>query len=1258
MKKQVQSLFRSLLLLSTCLLGYHEASATHAQGADITYVCLGGNQYQLNLSFYRDCAGVNAPNTVTVNARSVSCTQNINYVLTQVPGTGINITQTCNQIQTNCMGGTYPGVQEWKYTTIVTLPMNCNDWVFSFSLCCRNNVISTIQNPGSENIYIEARLNNLDFACNNSTTFSNPPVSFPCVGQTFCFNHGANDVDNDSLAYHLIAPKTGANTTVTYIIPYTPQQPLASNPPVTFNPQTGDICMSPTMQQVTVLAVLVEEWKDGIFKGSVMRDIQVKSINCNNTLPYLTGINGTNNYSTSVCAQSPLTFTIQGFDPDPGQTITLSWNNGIPGATFTVNGSTATFSWTPGINDISNVPHCFTVTVQDDACPYNGLQTYAFCITVTGFTITVNTTNSNCGASNGTATAIVNGGVPPYTYTWSQNGGNGNQHNGLSAGNHWVSVTDANGCTITQIFTVNNNGAPGNINIAFTNVSCFGGANGSATANVNGGQQPYTYLWSNGATTQGINGLPAGTYWVQVTTNQGCIKSDTVTITQPPQMLVGASIVNVACTGGSNGMATAQPSGGTPPYTYAWSNGQNTQTATGLSVGSYTVTVTDANGCFVQHSVTITEPTPLVLSVGSMPTTCFSGADGKAFVLAGGGTPPYAYVWNTNPVQYTDTAHNLAAGTYIVTVVDAHGCSQTASVTVTEPLPVSAALQSLTDVSCNGLSNGSAIVSGNGGTGPYTYAWNTIPAQFGPVLTNVFAGNYTVTITDSKGCTGTFTLSINQPAPVFATITNSTQPLCHNDANGTATVAGSGGVLPYTYSWNTNPVQTTQTAVNMPAGNFLASVIDANGCIGQTSIIMLNPMPINTAVSATHPIICPQQTTDLLATASGGSGNTYVFVWNNNLGVGPLKTVSPVQETYYTVQAYDANNCPGSVAGIWIKVNHIDSVKLEAHGNGPVCKGDEANVWAVLHNGIGAYQYVWNMGIGNGAGPHTIQPNQSAMYVVSITDVCHNSKSDSVYIQVNPLPDVTILPQQIKGCGTADAVWVNQAPGHAGYTYWWVFGDGNTSSAQAPIHAYGTSGTYQVILTVTTAAGCKKSDTTTVTAEVFPQSKADFEATPDEVSVFEGSIRFTNLSHDAHYWSWTFGDGGTSTEMNPTHLYKEKGTYTVTLYVNNKWNCPDEISKEINILPEFTFWIPNAFTPDNDGKNEIFKGKGEEIDEFSMYIFDRWGHEIFQTQSLDYGWDGTINGNMAPVGVYVYLVKLKDFRGKAHHYEGHVSLIR
>ena len=271
-------------------------NASHVQGGNITYTCLGGNQFEVTLALYRDCAGVAAPTSVSINRRSITCGINANFVLNRIPGTGIEVTPICPTTITQCSGGTLPGVQEYIYKGIVTLPP-CSDWVLSYSLCCRNASIGTISAPSSQNMYIEATLNNLAFPCNDSPTFTNRPVPFVCVGQPYCFNNGSVDPDGDSLSYTLIPPRHTAAVNVTYLPGFSATQPLTSSPPCTFNPLTGDMCVTPTLIQVSVFTVLVKEWRGGILVGSVMRDIQIRTIACSNNNPFLNGINNTGAYT-------------------------------------------------------------------------------------------------------------------------------------------------------------------------------------------------------------------------------------------------------------------------------------------------------------------------------------------------------------------------------------------------------------------------------------------------------------------------------------------------------------------------------------------------------------------------------------------------------------------------------------------------------------------------------------------------------------------------------------------------------------------------------------------------------------------------------------------------------------------------------------------------------------------------------------------------------------------------------------------------
>ena len=1159
--------------------------ATHAQSADITYQCLGNNQYQISVSFYRDCAGANAPNNITIDIVSASCNQNLNLNLAQVPGTGNDVTPICNAMTTVCNGGNSPGVEEYIYTGIITLPANCTDWVFSFSLCCRNNAINTIQNPGNENIYVEARLNNSVYACNNSPTFSNAPVSFPCVGQTSCFNHGAFDADGDSLYYTLLAPATGPNNTVTYNPGYSANQPLQSNPATTFNPNNGDICMTPSLQEVTVLAVRVDEFRDGNFIGSVVRDIQLRTVVCNNNLPYLAGINGIGIYNTTVCAGNTLNFNIPSYDIDANQTITLNWNNAIPNATFTTNAAqlpTGVFTWTPTANDISPNPYCFTVTVSDDNCPINGVQIYSFCVTVTGFISNTSVTNASCGLANGSAVVFPQGGNAPYTYLWQPNGGNAAIANNLAAGNYSIIVTDANGCSSINNITIGAGSVSATLNPTFTNVNCFGGNDGSIAANASGGQAPYTYLWSNNATTPTVNNLAAGTYWVQVTTGAGCISYDTIVITQPTSPITAVtSQSNVSCFGNNDGNAAVVVSGGNAPYTYSWNTTpvQNNQNATNLSAGNYTVTITDNNGCTTTQNITITEPQALSINyLGQQNVTCFGGNNGSLNVSVTGGNAPYTYNWNNNTYPNSPNINNLPAGIYLLTVTDANGCLASTQFNVAEPNELSANIVNTNNVSCNGFSDGNIQTSIFGGTQPYSYQWNPT-ANTQPNINNLSAGYYLLTVTDNNGCIDTVGAFINEPTPVSTTALG-------NDT------------------------------------------------------------------------ICPNTFTTITAAGSGGVGN-YTYQWNNNSS-GASQNVSPNSTTTYLVYATDANGCVGSSDSVTITVNDINNTLLTISPDTGICLGDFYNISANVFGGIGNYSFTWNNNLGNGSGPFSVSPTNTTNYIVTLTDECGNTKNESVLVNVNPLPNVDILPQTKTACGTVQLNFSNNMANQSGSTYYWDFGDNTSSTQENPTKAYSQTGFYNVMLTVTSAFGCVNSDQANMNITVNPKPVAQFDASTYKTTMLNPEISFDNYSVDANFYEWTFGDGNTSTQQNPINTYTKDGIYLVQLIAKNTFGCKDTATAKIEIEPEYHFYIPNAFTPDNDGNNDIFTAVGEEIEEFDMQIFNRWGELIYETNDLNNGWNGTTknDNSLAMEGVYVYNIKLRDWEGLYHKFTGKVTLIK
>jgi PKD repeat protein len=525
-----------------------------------------------------------------------------------------------------------------------------------------------------------------------------------------------------------------------------------------------------------------------------------------------------------------------------------------------------------------------------------------------------------------------------------------------------------------------------NATIAPTHVTCFGANNGIATANATGGSSPYTYSWSSGQTTQTINNLSPGQYSVTITDAAGCSDVEIVTITQPSQLGGSITVVDESC-GGANGSLTANPTGGTGPYTYSWNTNpvQTTQTISNLSAGIYTVSVTDFNNCTTTITDTVVNSGSLALTTSFTNTSC--GLNNGTATVNPGGTPPYTYSWNSTPVQTTATANNLPAGNYTVTVVDGSGCSATASVTIA-PSSAITTTASGTNVSCNGLNDGTATAAPNG-TAPYTYSWNTNPVQTTQIANGLAPGTYTVTVVDFNNCSATATVSITQPA-ALSLGTSTTNETC-NSANGDATVSVNGGTLPYSYSWNTNPVQTTQTAVSLSAGPYTVTVTDANNCSQTASVNIFNIG--NTTVSATpSQTICSGNNVTLSANANGGTG-PYTYVWNPGNQSGSSITVSPTNTTVYTVVATDANNCSGSTTST-VTVTPIP-VTVVTPASVTICNGQSTVLTA-----SGGTTYVWSTG--GTTATETVNPTATTTYsVIAFNGSCMGNTATAT-VTVSP----------------------------------------------------------------------------------------------------------------------------------------------------------------------------------------------------------------------------------------------------------------
>ncbi len=530
-------------------------------------------------------------------------------------------------------------------------------------------------------------------------------------------------------------------------------------------------------------------------------------------------------------------------------TTNVLCNGGLNGsATASITGGTSpyTYSWSNGqatgtATGLS--AGVYTVTVTDaNGCTsittVNITQPVQLSAGISGWS------NPNCtGGNNGTASATANGGTGTITYSWST-GGTGNSISGLGAGTYTVTSTDANNCVQTASVVVSQPtllvlGISGQ-----TNVLCNGGFTGTSTASSSGGSGSSQYLWSNGQTTATATGLSAGTYTVTVTDVNGCTQTAAVTITEPSAINPQTSSINANC-GASNGSASVLASGGTGILTYSWSNGQTTTIATGLSAGTYTVTVTDNNGCTKTATASVTNTGAGTASISSVTNvSCNGGNNGMASSTISGGTSPYTFSWSNG--QTVQNVIGLSAGSYTITITDANGCIATQTIAITEP-PLLVLGASAVAASCQG-SDGSASASASGGKAAYVYSWSNGGTT--AAISNLSAGTYSCVVTDNNGCTKTTAVVVGNAGGPTATATATATTI---QSGASTNLNGTGGG---SYNWIPSTglsCSNCQNPVASPTINTLycVTVTDSNGCTDQACVMIYveTPCPANLDLS-------------------------------------------------------------------------------------------------------------------------------------------------------------------------------------------------------------------------------------------------------------------------------------------------------------------------------------------------------------------------------------------------------------------------
>jgi gliding motility-associated-like protein len=852
--------------------------------------------------------------------------------------------------------------------------------------------------------------------------------------------------------------------------------------------------------------------------------------------------------------------------------------------------------------------------------------------------------NVRCnGTGDGSINLNITGGIYPYSFLWS-NSSTAEDQVYLTAGNYSVQITDANGCTAVASTSISQ---PGPMNVTYTaqNVSCIYGNNGAIGLNVTGGTVPYTYTWSTSATTQSISNLAAGGYTVLVKDANNCTLSTPliIPVIQPDSVKVDSFIV--ACPVPSSGQTqvTIVPSGGSGTYQVSYNNGATFQpsgvyTAMLNNATTYSIVLKDVNGCLSLVSDIITiKPEVKIDSIRY--AKCYAIGTNSVPVIvfpSGGDNGPYTVSFDNGTTYLSAGTYSSSlaiASTYSVIIKDARGCISAISI-ISLPTVLNATASVTSNyngqnISCFGLSDGSALAVAGGGTGVYSYTWSCMPAQFTSAANNLAAGTYSVTVKDGNGCLITQTINLTQPVAVtsnaIATSNYNGQNIsCFGYTDGSASVTVSGGTSPYSYIWNSIPTQTNAAATNLSAGTYSVLVKDVNNCAYTATVSLSQPASISSTLSVIsnyngQNISCFGASDGMTsALASDGTG-PFTYTWSTSpVQTGTLAT--GLSAGAYSVIITDANGCnytrtisvtePTALIATGFVTSNYNGQNISCNG----LADGSASVTA--NGGTTPYSFAWATSSSQ-LGP-VITGLSAGTYSAIATDA-NGCKGTAMITLTEPLPiGISKSTDGLKCYGDSIGnIKLMPNGGTSPYSYLWS--NGVTSSSITGVGC----GSYSA--TVTDANGCKLNDTTRISQ---PDSLSATYMSPLAYSGFnisnyhgsDGSIDLNvtgGTSPYTYYWS----NGNTTEDMSNLSA----GLYNVVVVDSN--GC--RLSLEVNLTEPLDLAMPQGYSPNSDGKNDHFVIHGvEAYPDNELTIYNRWGNIVYSKKGYNNDWDGVSNNGL------------------------------
>jgi gliding motility-associated-like protein len=826
----------------------------------------------------------------------------------------------------------------------------------------------------------------------------------------------------------------------------------------------------------------------------------------------------------------------------------------------------------------------------------------------------------------------------------------------LSDGNYTLLLTDTNSCNLEHQVQLNRLAAPSGIQFIIEAATCNQANASLEILSVLNGNGPFTYAinssdFSNALT---FHQLAPGNITLRVKDVNGCITDTLVNIpAAPPVSAALDNIANVACHGDASGSAEIFVSAGQAPYSAVWSDGYTGFIRNDLAAGNYQIQISDAHQCEATLNLAITQPDLLVSIPSFVHATC-GNENGSINLLTSGGFGPYTYFLNGVSSANSEFI-NLPVGDYQLSVQDANQCESPAMMLSIQMMSYPQLIETLvTDESCS-QSNGSIIIQHiEGGTGSIriSFAGQEISYSNSPILLDQLpAGLHLIQVSDSNNCVLNETVEIINLSGPESAETDILPTTCNLD-NGCIEIGevnGGNGLV--NYSLDAINFAPYPSFCNLASGDYVLTLKDQLGCELSIPLFVPATIPVNANAEKLADITCYGANDGQgMAMANVGTG-PFQYLWSNGEQAAHAQQLPAGDHTAFITDIY------GCIDSSMIHIDEPQPLSIQAFADQVSCAGDVVMLHATAFGGIGNITIQWQHD-GSNQGSVAVNPIQTTEFVVSATDENSCTMWTSVTQFVNPLPNVEIVSDLEKACAPACINFGLQQANQQIVQYQWLIADSLSSANPDPKFCFEQPGVIHAQVWVEDLNGCKNSGQVFGITQIHPTPEVDFSFNPSAPDILRPEVDFTQSSTHTVFWRWNFGDGNTAFMPDPVHSYQDTGRFEVCLEVISVHGCMNDICKDVYIKPVFTFYMPNAFTPDGDGLNDIFKPEGTFVKDIQWMIFNRWGEMIFESKDLNKGWDGFFKGREAQNDVYTWVATVRTFDNQIIRKEGMVKLLR